>query len=186
MRAIATTRWFQRSALVLLFSAATAMMAAAQTSPSAQAKLEDALRPGMTVWITDSTGREQKTRIVGVSGDLLTTATDGNVRSLLTGEVQRVRTRQSDSLVNGAFIGAGAAVGSGLAFCRLMEPWEVCRGNVGSMLRTGAIGAAIGMGVDALIRGRKTIYEAARGTTRFDAAPLVGRQVIGLQLSLTF
>ena len=32
--------------------------------------------------------------------------------------------RQSDSLLNGALIGAGAGVASGLFFCSLMEPWE--------------------------------------------------------------
>jgi hypothetical protein len=94
-----------------------------------------------------------------------------------------VAVRQSDSLLNGALIGAGVAVASGLLVCRQMEPWRNCVDDIGPMLRIGAIGAAIGIGVDALIR--KTIYETASGS-RVDAAPLVGRRGAGLKLSLRF
>jgi hypothetical protein len=94
-----------------------------------------------------------------------------------------VAVRHSDSVLNGALIGAGVAIASGLFVCRTMEPWRNCVDDVGPMLRIGAIGAAIGIGVDALIR--KTIYETASGS-RLDAAPLVARRGGGLQLSLKF
>ena len=94
-----------------------------------------------------------------------------------------VAVRQSDSLWNGALIGAGVAVASGLLVCRTMEPWRNCVDDVGPMLRIGAIGAAIGIGVDALIR--KTIYETASGS-RLDAAPLVAHRGAGLKLSVSF
>jgi hypothetical protein len=60
-------------------------------------------------------------------------------------ETKLVAVRHSDSLLNGALIGAGVAVASGLLVCRTMEPWENCRDDVGPMLRIGAIGAAIGI-----------------------------------------
>jgi hypothetical protein len=82
-------------------------------------------------------------------------------------------------------IGAGAAVASGLALCRLTEPWENCRDDVGPMLRIGAIGAGAGAAIDALIRGRRTIYEAPR-SARLHVAPIIGRRVGGLHLSLDF
>jgi hypothetical protein len=94
-----------------------------------------------------------------------------------------VAVRHSDSVLNGALIGAGVAIASGLFVCRTMEPWRNCVDDIGPMLRLGAIGAAIGIGVDALIR--KTIYETASGS-RLDAAPLVARRGGGLQLSLKF
>ena len=50
----------------------------------------------------------------------------------------------------------------------------------------GSIGAGVGIGIDALIRGRKTIYDTGHGSTRLDAAPLVGRGAAGLQVSLSF
>jgi hypothetical protein len=140
----------------------------------------------MTVWITDSRGREEKTRIVDVSSDNVTTSTGENVRRLRATDVSQVEVRHSDSLLNGALIGAGVAVATGLVMCRMMEPWENCRDDVGPMLKIGAVGAAIGIGVDALIRGRKTIYPAPPGSTRLHAVPLIGGQRAGLQLSVSF
>jgi hypothetical protein len=54
------------------------------------------------------------------------------------------------------------------------------------MVRIGAIGAGIGIGMDALIRGRKTIYETAQGSTRLHAAPIISRRAAGLQVSVSF
>jgi len=108
-----------------------------------------------------------------------------DIRRMGTTDVTRVSARHSDSVINGALIGAGAAVASGLFLCRLTESWENCRDDVGPMLRIGALGAGIGIGIDALIRGRKTIYEAP-GSARLSAAPIVARRGGGLQLSLSF
>ncbi len=66
--------------------------------------------------------------------------------SAQTSQPDVVEVRQSDSLLNGALIGAGVAVASGLGFCTLMEPWENCRDDFGSMVKAGAIGAGIGIG----------------------------------------
>jgi hypothetical protein len=95
-----------------------------------------------------------------------------------------VAVRQSDSLINGALIGAGVAVASGLGFCTLMEPWDNCRDDVGPMIKIGAIGAGIGMGIDALIR--RKVYQSASGTTAVHAAPIIGRRAQGLKLSIEF
>ena len=67
-----------------------------------------------------------------------------------------------------------------------MEPWENCRDDVGPMLRFGAIGAGVGIGVDALFRQRKTIYQAEHAGPRLQAVPIVGRHAAGLQVSVDF
>ena len=95
-----------------------------------------------------------------------------------------VTVRESDSLINGALIGAGAGVASGLVLCTLMEPWENCNDDFGSMMKVGAIGAGIGMGIDALIR--KKVYQTASGETEVHAAPIIGRRTKGLRLSVRF
>ena len=82
--------------------------------------------------------------------------------------------------------GAGAAVASGLFLCTLTEPWENCRDDVGPMFRTGAIGAGVGIAIDALIRGPRTIDEARQGSTRLHAAPIVAGHGAGLEISLSF
>ena len=96
----------------------------------------------------------------------------------------RAAVRQSDSLLNGALIGAGAGVASGLVLCTMMEPWRNCRDDFGSMLKVGAIGAGIGIGIDALIR--KKVYRSASGAAEVHAAPIIGRRAQGLQLSVSF
>jgi hypothetical protein len=178
--------WLKRIALLSFFSVTTSAVVSAQTSQGSQSNLQTVLVPGSTVWITDSDGREEKARVVGVDDDIVTVDAGGNVRGIRTTEVMRVRARRSDSVVNGALIGAGAAVATGLFLCRLTEPWQNCRDDVGPMFRIGAIGAGIGIGIDALIRRRGTIYEASRGSTELHAVPIVGRRAGGLQVSLSF
>ena len=140
----------------------------------------------MTAWITDSGGREEKTEIVSVAGGIVTTTAGQDVRRLRTTDIRRVQVRHSDRVINGALIGAGAAVAAGLFLCSLSESWENCRDEVGPMFRIGAIGAGAGIAVDALIRRRRTIYEAAQPSTRLHAAPLIARDATGLRVSFSF
>jgi len=92
----------------------------------------------------------------------------------------------NDSVINGALIGAGVAVASGLFLCTRTEPWDNCRDDVGPMLRIGAIGAAVGAGIDALIRRRRPLLSAELGSARLEAAPLVAGRAAGLRVWLRF
>jgi hypothetical protein len=158
----------------------------AQTAQTRGTILQDALMPGMTVWITDSSGREKQTRILSVSSDVVTTMNAGEVGYIRPSDITRVRARHSDSVINGGLIGAGAAIAGGLFMCTRTEPWENCRDDVGPIVRIGAIGAGIGVGIDALIRGRRTIYDSTLASTQLRAAPIVARGAAGLQVSLSF
>lgn len=111
---------------------------------------------------------------------------DKEVRRVVAVEATQVTERENDSLLNGALIGAGVAIASGLALCRMTEPWENCRDDYGPMLRIGAIGAGIGIAIDALIRGRKTSDQPAAGATLLHAAPMTGRRAGGVRVSLSF
>src|SRR5687768_5490521 len=88
--------WLKRIVLLILFSVSTHSAVSAQTSRGAQPNLEATLIPGMTVWITDSGEHEEKTRIVRVSGDVVTITDGDDIRSLRTADVMRVRVRRSD------------------------------------------------------------------------------------------
>ena len=177
--------WLKRIALLLVFAVSAGSSVWAQTPKGDDYRLEATLTPGMTAWITDRSGREDKRQIVGISGGIITAAAGEDVRRLRTDDITSVRVRRSDSVLNGALIGAGVAVVSGLFMCRAMEPWENCN-DAGPLLRIGALGAGIGIGVDALIHGRKTIYQAPQGAVRLQAAPMVGRRAAGLQFSFSF
>jgi hypothetical protein len=54
------------------------------------------------------------------------------------------------------------------------------------MIRIGAIGAGIGIAVDALIRGRRTIYEAGQPSARLHAAPVISADARGMQVRVSF
>jgi hypothetical protein len=120
-------------------------------------------------------------RIVGLILFLILTVSGVSAQTPRAGGVT---VRESDSLLNGALIGAGVGVASGLFLCTRTEPWSNCRDDVGPMIKIGAIGAGIGMGIDALIR--KKIYQSASGATEVHAAPIVGRRAKGLRLSVMF
>jgi hypothetical protein len=186
MHANGTLISLKRIALLIVFSVSTGPALSAQTPQGAKPNLETILIPGMTVWITDSGGREEKMRIVGVSGGIVTTTAGDAIRRLRTTDVMRVRARHSDPVINGALIGAGTGVLSGLFLCRLTETWENCRDDVGPMFWIGAVGAGAGIGIDALIRGRRTIYDAAQVSTRLRATPIIAAHAAGLQVSLRF
>ena len=180
-----TAIWLRRIALFVVLGAATASPASAQSGAGTDARVKAVLAPGMTVWITDTTGREERTRIVDVADNTVTTTAGDQIRRLRTTEIARIRVRHADSVLNGAVVGAGIAVASGLSVCRLTEPWENCRDDVGPMLRIGAVGAGIGVVIDTLIRRQHTIYER-RQSLEVHALPVVTRQVKGLRFSVSF
>ena len=168
--------------LLTLICTATATTVSAQTGST----LDAVLVPGKTVWITDATGREEKARVVSLTGDVLTTAVGDEMRRLHASEVTRVRQRRNDSLLNGALIGAGVLVTTGLVMCSMMEPWENCRDDVKPMLTLGAIGAGIGMAVDALLRDRDTTYNPTAGNTTLRVAPIVAARAKGVRFAVAF
>ena len=184
MGPIHTSIQLKRIAPLIMFCLST-VSAFAQTSQDPAPRVESALSPGTTVWITDSAGREEKRLIVSMSDGIVTTSANEDVRRFRTTDIVRVRARHSDLVINGALIGTGAAVASGLFLCTRTEPWENCRDDVGPILRIAAIGAGAGIGIDALIRGRRTIYEAPR-STRLHAVPIAARGAAGLSVSVRF
>lgn len=172
--------------LVIFVLAAIPGGARAQPAGTPSRGLDRLLTPGMTAWITDSSGREEELRITGVTSDEITTTAAGRVRRFDPSDIRRVEARRSDSVLDGALIGAGVAIASGLFLCTRTEPWENCRDDVGPILRIGAIGAGAGIAVDALIRGRRTIYSSDRGAASLRVAPLLGADAKGLQFSVAF
>jgi hypothetical protein len=153
MRTNETSLWLKRIALLLLFSISTSTALSAQMPAEATPKLERTLIPATSVLLATAFVQAQPT------------------------------VRQSDSLLNGALIGAGVGVASALFVCTRMEPWRNCRDDVGPMLRIGALGAAIGAGIDAVFRKRTSL---SPGSTALHASPIVARDAGGLQLSLSF
>ena len=69
------------------------------------------------------TGREAEGRIGTLSRDTLTLVTTAGPRQLGEANVAKIRQRRSDSLQNGAIIGAAAGAAYGLALLALAGAW---------------------------------------------------------------
>ena len=138
-----------------------------------------------TVLITASAGTSsaQTHDFTAERGPLAAAASD-ELRRLDNQGAVRIERRRNDSVLNGALIGAAVGVASGLLLCRATEPWEVCN-DPGPLVRVGALGAAIGIGIDALIREKEVVY-GGPGSKQLHVAPMVGRDTKGVQFGLRF
>jgi len=173
MHANSVSTWLKGLSLCVLFLVSAAPAALAQTPDAPDPSRQATLISGLT-----SASRQ--------FGDVKPVGT-GNVNWRLRGAgATQATVRESDPLWNGLAIGAAVGVASGLFLCRLSEPWENCRDDVGPMLRIGAIGAGIGIAIDALIRDRRTTGDAGKGSLGVNAAPLIARGTRGLQVAVSF
>ena len=140
----------------------------AQGVASSFDQLSVLVKPGDKIGIVDITGQETEGRIGTLSRDELTLVTKTGVRQLGEGDVAQIRQRRSDSLQNGAIIGAAAGAGYGLAMLAFLASTDdgggpIPIGVVTSLVTLTGIGAAAGAGIDALITRRQVIYEKPGG-----------------------
>jgi hypothetical protein len=131
---------------------------AQQQAPPAPA----VMMPGPTVFVLDSNSKEIKGRLLRLDTSEVAILVDGNERRFDLSQVRRVQKR-GDSLKNGAIAGAivGFLAGIGAAQVTSSDGEAV----VGVLVGT-AIYAAIGTGIDAMIQGRSTLYQAPTVTAR--------------------
>jgi hypothetical protein len=176
---------------VFLLLCAGATRVDAQRVASSFDQLSVLVKPGDKISIVDMTGREAEGRIGKLSGDELTLVTTAGARQLGERDVAKIRQRRSDSLQNGAIIGAAAGAGYGLAVLALLASMDDGGGPIpigvvtGMVVFTG-IGAAAGAGIDALITRRQVIYEKPGGGGQVSISPLFldGRR--GVAVSVKF
>lgn len=151
-------------------------------------ELQTMLKPGDPVAV-EASGGIVRGRVVRVSPAAIELESGGASTSLSEFEVTAV-TRLRDSLVNGAVIGAIAfgiptgimAAGCG-SFCGTGSAGEKVSVIAGTM----ALGAVVGVGIDALVGRSGTIYRAPRSSgVSLGAVPVVGSGVAALRLSIGF
>ncbi len=164
-------------------------LAAAQEPVRDFTQLNTRLKPGDKVWVTDAQGREVKGKIVSLQSDALALDSDGAV-TFPAGSIRAVREREADSIWNGAIIGgsAGALLGTGLG--DFSGSWDWGDAAVGAVM-IGGIGAAIGIGIDALIPGKKVVVYRAPApggspSARLSVAPFVTPRAEGVAIAYAF
>jgi hypothetical protein len=142
--------------------AASVSTAEAQGIAATFQELRLLVRPGDTVMVTDTAGREVRGRIAELSPPALTLTIDGARRDLMEADVATIRHRRGDPLGNGALWGFG--IGAGLVAIGVALACDGCGGEEAGYILLGAalyggMGAGIGVGVDALITRPHVIYE---------------------------
>ena len=119
------------------------------------------------MFVQDSAGTEVSGKLVGIRPDALVLRIDGVEHRIDRDHVRRIQKR--DSLKNGAVVGTlvGAVVGglgAGIADCPGREAGGPCPGaRVGLAALAVITYAGFGLGLDAMVKGRTTIYAAPPG-----------------------
>jgi hypothetical protein len=149
--------------LAILIAAAPGGVYAQDTSSSWPGLVSSRLS---TVYVLDESGAETSGRLLRLSPDSLVLLVDGTERRFETARVARIQKR-GDSLRNGAIIGAvvGGVLGiisAGIAECPGRETGGCPGTRATFFLMSTGVYSAIGTGIDALIPGRTTLYEAPR------------------------
>jgi len=180
----------KRIGVALLAVAFSASAGCARRVATTFKDLESRVRPGAVLYVTSHGGQETKGSLDAVSGSSLKLRIrDTAARDFAEADVSRIRER--DSLWNGLLIGAAtgglmfAAVGeegctapNAVAGCR-----KVSRGAGTAAMA--AIGAGIGVGVDALHRRRVFRGAPRRGAT-LTIMPALSRQGSAVMLTSRF
>jgi RNA methyltransferase-like protein len=168
---------------------------AAQTVGSSDADaIRQRVKEGQKVRITDDQGREWQGRIEELAPNHLVLLTkDRQLRDVPYAAILRID-RPHDTLANGALIGFVSGAVYGLlavlaeenadcepgAFFSCGDPTAAAYVVIPPVL--GAVGAGIGVAIDALVRRDPTLFR--RRDSRVMLAPLLGREVRGVSLSV--
>ena len=133
-----------------------------QTVATSFGELRLKVKPGDIVYVTDDSGKsDQEARILDLTASLLTVSIGGVRLDLDESSVRRIRQRLPDSRKNGALIGSLVGAAASVAGAKALEsPAGSCTGGcvAANVLIGGGLGALVGLGIDALIQGRKEIY----------------------------
>jgi hypothetical protein len=175
--------------LVLAFSMTLAQPAAAQEARSFE-QLQLLVKPGDRIFVTDSAGNVTAGKVTGLTTSALSLKTKTSVKDWTESDISKIRQWRHDSLKNGTLIGTGVGLGlgviGGLLWCS--ESGD-CRGEAVAIAAfyTG-VGAGIGLGIDALIPAKQTVFIGGSKTTvsRIKVKPVVGNSRKGVAVAFSF
>jgi hypothetical protein len=166
-----------------LFMAVSIEAFAQQTTSFEQ--LQVLVKTGDKIFITDSNGARTEGKIESLTGSSLRVIHKGISRELRPSDISAIRKWRQDSLGNGAGIGLGA--GLALGALSALAASDSCPGGCKAAViaSMGGIGAGIGIGIDALIKHKATVF-SNRQTRKLHVEPILSRTSKGASLSLRF
>lgn len=166
---------------------AVGTMAGAQDVATSFSELRLLTKAGDTVTVTDTRGREVKGRIAVLSPEQLVVTDRAGRHEWAEADVVGIRQRRPDSLLNGALIGMG--VGAGIVLAAAVADdvsgpdtdWYV----LGAFIY-GGIGAAIGVGFDALSKDELDVFRREPPRAQVRLQPMLAPSGGGLRLAVVF
>lgn len=172
----------------LLLVAAAAPESDAQDLASSLNQLRVLVTVGDTVAVTDEMGLETRGSIATLSSASLELDVDGARRAFAESSIRSIRQRRPDPLKNGALWGLGVGGGLGLLGCFGVAAASDEYGFVpGCVAAYGGLGAAIGVGVDAMISGTHVIFSRPAGvSSRLGVSTIVTPTHQGVLVSFRF
>ena len=177
-------------AAVLVWLVAGTPIAEAQELAGSFDQLRVLVKRGDTVTLTDAAGREVTGKVVDLSSAALALQVADTRQEFPAADVSTIRQRRQDSLENGAKWGFATGLGLGL-----LGGLSVAAGHaeigVGTAaiiaLFYGGLGAGVGVGLDAMVKGNQVIYAKARSSaSSITVAPVVSRGRRAIQVSIGF
>jgi uncharacterized membrane protein YedE/YeeE len=181
---------FWTTAITLMFLFLGFHEATAQTAQSFE-QLQMLVKPGDKVSVTDELGVVTEGQIAGLSSALLRLRVNSSIRELSESDVKSIHQRRNDSLKNGALIGTGVGLGIGVfgaVGCALSEGYCSVGDGVAIVAINTGVGAAIGVGIDALFKSKETIYLGRTKVTlnRHSIKPILSPSRKGGAMSFSF
>jgi len=179
--------------LILLGSMALLVAAPvrAQQVTTSFEELRGLVRPGETIYVTDTGGVTLKGKLAGLSASSLELRVrrDASVPPLGLSErdVNNIVVERSDSLWNGPLIGLAVGAVPGLLI-ELAGRSEYEKFSGAGALGLGGIGLVTGLLIDVLTKERVTIYvhAPAQRSSRIHGWPLLSKSGTGMQMSVRF
>jgi hypothetical protein len=175
---------------LVLFLCSGATRAEAQNVASSFEQLATRVETGDTITVVDVFGRETKGQVWNVSRDALIFGTSTGPRQLGEADVAMISQRRDDSLKNGAIIGAVSATALFVTVGTLLRDRDggdvIVSGAIAGGVLFAGMGAAAGLGIDALITRRQLIYPKPAGRRGISVSPVFGRGRRGGAVTITF
>lgn len=134
------------------------------------------VRPGDTVYVRDSSGRELEGRFTRASRSSLTLAVNGQSRDIAAAEVETV-SRRTARLWRGMLLGAAAGTAAGAAF---KTEYDGNYAGLGLL-----VGGALGSIIERLVPQRTTVY-GTETQTAISVRPSLGSGRRGVAVSMSF
>ncbi len=144
------------------------------------ARMRDKLKVGDQVTVSLLDGTSVKGKFAELSTDALAVSTASGERRVSAGDISKVQ-RHRRGMWLGAVIGGGVGLACGAALGALSE--NEGGSQMGPVVGLTALGAGIGLGIDALINFPRTVYKqpSNRVAMRIDATPK--RAAVGITLA---